>query len=175
MAAPNTVTIDRRAVWKLVYDKLVSGLTGLGSAFPVYAAAEEPKEDDARWVRIVRIDYEPMPRNGADNQPDVANIVVALTIGVREAKTRDGAGADVAALETARTAVVRALQSQGLTDSATPGSQVHTVGLGQARDIDDGDPEPLSPFRTAGVIIAGCAARGSGSSASMGGTGGTTE
>lgn len=170
MSVVTPIVIDPRVVWKLIVDRLIAAVEGLNPAMPVYTQGESWREGDRRFVKLVRFSLLPMSRHAHDDEPDVSNLVLGLTVGAREPLTQAAGGtvADLAAAYTAAGIVRAALQSTSLADAAGTSAN-HVVHLDQAELADDGEPEEPQGFRTIGVTVTGRVSRRTGTSIVSGG------
>lgn len=167
MPLPTSVTIDRRIVWARIVALLQAGLDDADPAFDIGASGEPLPQTAARFVRLVSLQFLPTPRSGAANEPDLREFVVALTVGVAmDAGGSGGGGADAAEIHRATSLVAAALEHQDAADDPPTPATTHLVRLFGADTTDDGEPDPLQRFRTAGVRLSGTVTRTTGNTMS---------
>lgn len=152
-------TIDPTVIKKLVETQLLTVDALVIPAAGIFVAGDPEPDGLTRWIRLVAIDIhdQERPRAGAaSDEPDHADVVVAINCCASAQRMRENRGA----LSCIMAEVKRVMGQATLLDAPT----THQLDLVSCRTAPDRDVDDLRLAATGAVICEGVATRLSGTS-----------
>lgn len=149
------VTLDPRLCYRLVAEALANDAALAAEPAPVFHESEptpEPTARPPRYVRVLRMDLDPITHNIADNESAIARVVFAVNCYASE-----DVGDAFAARRLAGLAVA-ALHRRCFRDAGS----THQITLEAGTIASDPDRDEQRGYRVCGAVFTGIAERVSG-------------